>query len=634
MAGLATQGVRPIARGSRVFASSFLGLRVLGSRVLGSSALAVVACVAVAALLTSDHAWKVWETGAFYDTDDAMRAVQLRAWLQGQAWYVLSVARLDPPNGVFMHWSRVVDLPLAALQLVAKPFLGPELAERFARLAFPAICFAALLVATGWTAAVLGGSRARLGSSARLASSARFASILLCFGGAPFLGQFVPGRIDHHAPQIVLLMTMTGALLASFEVRFAAMAGVAGLCAALSLSISLENLPFIALASASVPFAFLVRGATARPVLLWFASVLATALVLLFLATVGPSHRLDGACDALSIAHIAAAFAGCGALALLAIAADKLQTMRARLVAVIACAPLPILAMRFAAPDCLGDPFIGLDPLVRDIWLRHVAEVEPLPSFLRTNPWTALSMLVPLLGGLVSATAGIARAQGLTRARYALVGAMLLMTLAMACWGIRALSSGLPFVAVAAAPWVVWASERYARTKASRLAAAVLAAVPVSPLLLIMLLPPDHANGEGSTLSCVTPEALAPLAALPRGTIVAPIDMGSHLLAFTPHSVFAAPYHRDNAGNRLVLDALMAPPEQARELVETSGADYVAVCANGRQTKIIAERSPDGLAAQLLAGRTPDWLQPLPIASPQVVYRVRPSWALRTTSGD
>ena len=230
---------------------------------LSPALLATLVCVLLAALLSWDHAREVWTTGAFFDTDDATRAVQLRSWLNGQAWYDLGIARMDAPAGVFMHWSRIVDVPLAALVLLAKPFLGADMAERFARLAFPALLFVGLLGATGWAASVLGGARARV------------SGIVLCFLGAPFLGQFIVGRIDHHAPQILLLVLMTGGAIASFDPARARFAAFAAVCAALSLAISLENLPFIVAIAASFPLLFLVRGEEARPALLWFAGALA-----------------------------------------------------------------------------------------------------------------------------------------------------------------------------------------------------------------------------------------------------------------------------------------------------------------------------------------------------------------------
>ena len=48
-------------------------------------------------------------------TDDAMRLVQVRDLLAGQGWFDLTQYRLNPPDGVAMHWSRLIDLPIAIL---------------------------------------------------------------------------------------------------------------------------------------------------------------------------------------------------------------------------------------------------------------------------------------------------------------------------------------------------------------------------------------------------------------------------------------------------------------------------------------------------------------------------------------
>ncbi len=53
--------------------------------------------------------------GGDLSTDDAMRLVQVRDLLAGQNWFDLTQHRLSPPAGVTMHWSRLIDLPLAAL---------------------------------------------------------------------------------------------------------------------------------------------------------------------------------------------------------------------------------------------------------------------------------------------------------------------------------------------------------------------------------------------------------------------------------------------------------------------------------------------------------------------------------------
>jgi hypothetical protein len=80
---------------------------------------------------------EVWRTTRFFDTDDAMRLVQVRDLLNGQGWFDLVVHRLNPPDAVLSHWSRVIDVPLAGMILFFSLFTSRESAETLTRLAFP-----------------------------------------------------------------------------------------------------------------------------------------------------------------------------------------------------------------------------------------------------------------------------------------------------------------------------------------------------------------------------------------------------------------------------------------------------------------------------------------------------------------
>ncbi len=99
--------------------------------------------VAIALVTSLGMAWPmmapVWSSGYFGDTDDALRMVQVRDLLAGQGWFDLTIYRLNPPDGLFNHWSRIVDVPLLLLLKAFGLFLAPDLAERAARLVFPAL---------------------------------------------------------------------------------------------------------------------------------------------------------------------------------------------------------------------------------------------------------------------------------------------------------------------------------------------------------------------------------------------------------------------------------------------------------------------------------------------------------------
>src|SRR6267378_1989445 len=77
-------------------------------------------------------------------TDDAMRLVQVRDLISGQDWFDLFQHRLNPP-GTSMHWSRVIDVPLAALILLLRPLIGTHGAETVTLFLWPLLLFAAVL---------------------------------------------------------------------------------------------------------------------------------------------------------------------------------------------------------------------------------------------------------------------------------------------------------------------------------------------------------------------------------------------------------------------------------------------------------------------------------------------------------
>jgi hypothetical protein len=74
---------------------------------------------------------------ALGDTDDNLRMMQVRGLLSGQGWFDLRQYRLDPPFGANVHWSRLVDLPIAGIKLALKPFMSGAMAEKVAVAAAP-----------------------------------------------------------------------------------------------------------------------------------------------------------------------------------------------------------------------------------------------------------------------------------------------------------------------------------------------------------------------------------------------------------------------------------------------------------------------------------------------------------------
>lgn len=602
----------------------YLSARLAAFPLWGTIALAAAAAIG----LTFPQTQQVWSTGAFFDTDDAMRAVQVRDLLAGQPWFDMTSYRLDPPAGVFSHWSRVVDAPLAAMQLFFRLFLSTERAEIVARLLFPLALLVLLFRLSPWYARALDTTASR-----------HIAVFLALLTGAMYM-QFVPGRIDHHAPQIVLLMTAFGFFLRGLDPAFARAMLPASAAMALSLAISLENLPFFAVMLASAPIIFALDGAKLRPVLLWLAAGIGLCIPATYAATVAPSRYLIAACDAYSSVYVGAFLVGATALAALSLFSARLSTIGARACAV-GIAALAVVATFIAIhPQCVGDPLGGVDPLVRELWLSHVTEATPLWKFWKRSPNVIPTTALPVLFGFAVALAQALRTKDLVRQRWAIAAAMVAVGfLGGMFWQVRIFTSVTP---LAMAPLVVLVAALAERVTASfsaltRALCAFVICLAVTPVGWATVLPQTDQDEALSAKpapaaeqkkkpdygACRKREVLSTLAQIAPARVVASFDFGPYLLAYTQHSAFAGPYHRDNQGNRLLADAFLAEPSAAETILRKAGAQLVLWCP-GEPAGFI-KLAPNGLAAALSRGETPTWLarKDMPGTSPLAVYELK-----------
>ena len=106
------------------------------------------------------------------------------------------------------------------------------------------------------------------------------------------------------------------------------------------------------------------------------------------------------------------------------------------------------------------------------------------------------------------------------------------------------------------------------------------------------------------------------------GLVLAPAELGPRILVSTPHSVLAAPYHRNNAGNRTALDALTGDEAVAFEIIKARAIDYVAICVGASSTQRLATHGSHPFVQQLLDGAIPSWLVPIGQVGPIRAWRV------------
>src|SRR5262245_15360089 len=80
------------------------------------------------------------------DNDSLLRLVEVRDLIGGQGWFDLHQYRMGPQGGFVMHWSRVVDAPIAAIILLVSAFTGTMAIGEFAALlAWPTLLMTAAL---------------------------------------------------------------------------------------------------------------------------------------------------------------------------------------------------------------------------------------------------------------------------------------------------------------------------------------------------------------------------------------------------------------------------------------------------------------------------------------------------------
>src|SRR5262249_10768334 len=123
--------------------------------------------------------------------------------------------------------------------------------------------------------------------------------------------------------------------------------------------------------------------------------------------------------------------------------------------------------------------------------------------------------------------------------------------------------------------------------------------------------------------TCFDIQNYAELARLPAGLAVADVDYGPFLLALTPHSVIAAPYHRLSFGIVASHRVFASPPEQARKVLHEIHADYVMTCGSRAPRGLSEAAHARSLWSRLAEGNVPDWLERVPVNGPFAVYRLK-----------
>lgn len=558
-----------------------------------------------------------------FENDDVMRLVEVRNFLAGQSWFDLTEYRLGLAGGTLMHWSRLIDLPIAGLMLFFGLFLSPLAAEAAALGAWPLLLAIPTLAIMG-----LGGKRmaGRSGMHVALALTAVF----LVTGN-----HFLPGAIDHHNVQLLLSAIIAVMLTdARYRVSSFALAGFAG---ALALAIGAETTPLVAIASLVVACLWAWHGQPMTRAAAAFALTITLSVTLAFFATVPPGRYGVVTCDNLSLGYYGITAVG-GALLFLAVLIASQRSLAIRFTTLAAVALAVLVTASVLAPQCLGDPLADLDPLLRAIWLDNVSEARSFIAVVRSENGLFGGYYAPGLFAIFVCLFRILRGD---RAELHLI----LLPLILVSWIIALIQvRGAVFsnlLAILPLTLLIAELRRGARHEPDNIGVNFLYIVSVMMAMPVVwafggLFAVEGTAGIGRRLhpqlemavkidtDCTSPTAMRQLSRVETGVVAAPIDLGPAILRYTPHRALSGPYHRNQGGMLTEMHIGLARPSEASAFLRGADVTWLAFCPTEGETREIARTKPDGLYAAIMRGDVPRYLVPLrkPEGSPLQLYRV------------
>jgi hypothetical protein len=553
-------------------------------------------------------------------TDDTMRLHGLRDLLAGKGWFAgLHDARLGPPDGLDSHWSRLVDVPLALLYLIAKPFLGTAGAEVFVSAAWPALLYLALIA--GYI--VIG---------KRLAPTTGFVPLLAGILGCLQINYlFLSNSLDHHNLMLALALWLFACLVWLDMSRLAAYAG--GVIAAALIATGFESLHIYAVLNIFIVLRTFYDPARFEKPVFVFLMTQAICIGAFWLITVPPQLLAKPMCDAIAINTVLASVGAClTATALIRFVGHwSFATKSAAAVAGLGVLAGLALAME---PLCVKGPNAMIDPRAIEVWLSGVREAASLFEEAARSPRVAVLLVTyPIL--CLLAFIWLRSKKEMTVELYVLlacVAAATLVTVVQLRGGTYAALFGALFVTLAATRLKI--REPFGRV------ARIIVPGFASSYLLLAVMPFTHSNkgskmNDDSVPSAATVETSAGLSTgekqvrdrcaprwgfpslqdEPMGYVLSHINLGPSLLLHTEHDVMMAPYHRISKSIAFGYDLTVTPLVEARQKLAAEGITHLADCMSLTYTaqKLSDRADKTPLLQDVMRGEHQvDWVEALP----------------------
>ena len=564
--------------------------------------------------------WKgmmlVFTQGVLPGPDDFMRLHQVQNWFAGQAWYDLKAYRMAPPLGADIHWSRLIDAPIAALIGIFHLFMDLTSASRMAAIVWPLAIF---LMATAAIIAIcdhLAGKEHRL--------LALFFFVL----SINTLAEFRPGRLDHHNVQILLLILIFLGVARGLGKYSSYWLGLFISC---SIMVGLDSLLLIigVLGFLALEWLFQKEGAADRLLQTGFA--ISISSIFLYVASF-PADRWfsNNACDAFSMFYLSflvllsASFTG---LAILS--KSNLFHGQSALIyrlfagAVLAAGILIVLFSIF--PHCLDGPYGNVGDELKRRWLDKILEAKGIVQRYPENPMYWLSQAAYLLI-MITVTALVVFRKVTQKSELAILGFVVVICILGAFYQTRILRTGIysviPFCVIFAGMTWHWLESKFSDKKILAYTCQALLCLLLTSTLWVTigtaasLLVSNENNAvqqektesaqAEEIIACTSDLAVAELKSVDQSHIMSDLNTAPALLVHTRHSVEAGSYHRNGDNILNVIKFFEGSLDQAKQIADDREANFVVICREDIPVKKIDDELT--LATAIGTNQLPTWL--------------------------
>ncbi|HDU8576639.1 hypothetical protein [Vibrio diabolicus] len=542
--------------------------------------------------------------GYLGDNDNFMRLYQVQLFLETGQWYQQPLPHFNPEDGRVLHWSRLPDLPIAAVIKVSQ-MLNVKDAVPIALSIIPALYgLTYILALTHLTYRIFGFNIAFV---AAVITPLSFA-----------YPKFLPGNIDHHNIQLTLfalflaILPLTASEFLAYKLRTIV---ATSLLFALALLIGLEAMPFYLVVLAALFFSMKEKSARAITRFIGLFGIGSAVfgslgLVLLEPLDYGFIAHTDVASFPLMV-FIAAAGVGC----LCSIQFKVFTKLKAVIVTLLFS--LPVL---YLVPEVLTGPYYNYPPLLKQFWLNHVQEAISLKDQVLFGfkseeiLYTLICIVTPLLSFFFIRE----------RQHRELLYLYLASLIPVVFWQVRVITYssllGVPLTAV-----VIYFLYKKINIPFLRLLPLVIftPAISFSLYAYITDTPTSTESMVGRKNQVEIVNQVQALG-LKKEKALTSISLGAPLLAYSDNSVVSAPYHRNINGNLFATQAWMSEDLDALyQDMQNKGITLVVVDERDFFLNNMAKQSSQrSFINKVLADTPPDWLSSISGDEHVTIYRV------------